>query len=257
MKGFLTIEVTAAHERIPLGSFLKVAGAALQILRDLNVSVAQGAGDKTVKWTISDVSLNSPLRMTLFGSSKDPSIAGEVIGAYVDGFRGIEESAKTPPYFTDSSMQRAREIASVLNDGISKISFISEKTVATPTQRVAANVDSILKVYRDKVTLEGRLEMISIHDGLKFNIYDPTTDRAIPCEFPPEILDVATKEFTNRVSVYGTATYNRAGRPLVLKVESINRLRERSELPQFGETGPIDITGGLDAARYTRALRDE
>jgi hypothetical protein len=36
-------------------------------------------------------------------------------------------------------------------------------------------------------------------------------------------------------------------------------LRDRADLPQFDDVNlnPIDITGGMDAAKYIRRMRDE
>ena len=256
--GGLVIEITAREHLVPLPSFLKVVSNSLKILYDLNIGISEG--HESIAWRITDASLHSPLTLSIAGEAKEnPQIVADIIGAYVEGMNKIEETSSMPPYFSEPILERARAMMSVLNDGVSRLAFRSRYGVAAPTQRVAANIDVLMRGYEDMASFEGRLEMISIHGEPQFRVYDPLTDEPILCFFSPEDIELAKNVFGKRIVVSGTAKYRKDGKCRFLRVEEMTALRDRADLPQFDDVNlnPIDITGGMDAAKYIRRMRDE
>ena len=252
--GRLIIELSGVKRSIPLASFLRVANNALAILKNLDIVISERT-EGNVSWRIEEVALSSPLRMTIAGEAeRDPAIANQVVRAYVEGFESIEQAPDTPRYFNEGTLKHAKSIVSVLNDEISKIAFFANGSATAPTQRVAANVDHVIRRYEDMATFEGSLEMISIHGQMQFNIYDALTGKRIECYFPVAKLEEATHAFGKRVAVSGKASYSRAGKPVSIQVEEIVRLRDKNKLPQFGDVEGIDITGGADPTEYIGSL---
>lgn len=113
-----------------------------------------------------------------------------------------------------------------------------------------------MNTYTDYGTLEGRCEWdegnntVVIRDSLT----NEATDLAFPIPFDAIVYPHIAIGL--RVALSGTITYI-DGKPASLMVDSIRRLREQHELPQFGEGEAINITDGMDSAEYVRRMRDE
>ena len=252
----LTIEVTGRTEFIPVASFLNVVTGTLAILKELDDEMRRGR--KPIRWRISEVHLHSPLSLTIDSdSAEDVGGSRDILRGYMEGFRKIDESAEDiPSYFTETSLEAAKKLVSVLDDEIAKVSFFvpGDKPV-TPTQHVAANVDRLISRRELMGSFEGTIEMISIHGGLTFNIYHVLTGDRIACSFPEKMLEDVKSSLGERVIVFGKACY-RGRKPVSVKVEQIKHMRPSDELPQFKDLEGVDITGGMDPTEYVRRLRD-
>jgi len=254
----LTIRVVPREEYVSAASFLSIVQNTLAILREVDAQISeQRQGSLT--WQIKDVSLNSPLTMTIFGetTAEDLDYGRDVIEAYTDGLRQVDTSpARIPEFFTFEALRRAKSLVSVLNDGIERVIFSTPRREAVmPTQRVAANVDELTQSYEELTSFEGRLESATIHSKNRFYVWD-VFDGRISCSFSKDLLDDVRELFGHRVSVYGRARYSRTGRPLSIDVLDLKRLRDQEELPQFEDFQGVNITGSLSSEDYVRSLRD-
>ena len=85
--------------------------------------------------------------------------------------------------------------------------------------------------------IRGRLESISIHGGQVFHIEDQLK-RYIPCTFTPDLLEQLKHGLLGeRVLVSGNTKYTADNKPISIRVDHIERLRSRSELPAFDVLG--------------------
>ena len=92
--------------------------------------------------------------------------------------------------------------------------------------------------------IRGRLESISIHGGQVFHIEDQLK-RYIPCTFTPDLLEQLKHGLLGeRVLVSGNTKYTADNKPISIRVDHIERLRSRSELPQFSDLERIQIRRG-------------
>jgi hypothetical protein len=152
------------------------------------------------------------------------------------------------------TLENARDIVSVLSDGVSQITLSSGSEIVSPTQRVAATVDYLIApAYEDYGTLEGRLETLSVHRKTRFNIYDPLTGQPISCSFRTDKLEEAHAAFNKRVAISGSIKYGRIGNPVSIQVDNIRVLEGGVRTSEFRDT---DLTGGIDSGTYVRSLRD-
>jgi len=206
------------------------------------------------EWKISAASLQSPLTLTI--SSDAPNADGtvrECLNIFDETEKSSSQHFQVYQRWTQRTLVHAKDVVSVLNDGVSRIVFAAQGIESvSPTQRVAASVDYYLApVYEDFGSFEGHLETLSVHKRTRFNIYEPLRDHAIACYFPAEKLDEAHAAFNKRVSVSGRVKYNRLGNPTSIFVESIHILGSGKSIDER-----IDITGGTESGRYSRGLRD-
>ncbi len=251
----LSIKITGRDDTIPAPSFLAVVFNIVKILRDVDAAVSE-ENRPTLRWDISRVSMNSPLLLDLAPSSvsdADNTVdnSREILVACTRGLREIQESDETVPrYFRERTLSSARRVVNVLNDGIRAIEiFTPYSQPLLLSQKLAANVDRLLaKSYVDYGTFEGRLASISIRGRQTFRIEDEIYGY-VACSFTDELLaELKNNLFGERVSVFGETRYSASGQPMSVRVEQIQRLRRREELPQFDDLEGInfDMSGGFD-----------
>lgn len=248
-KAEITIKVRAREDFVPVRSFLTIIESTLSILKDLE----HARHFIPTEWKVSAASLRSPLTFTI--GCDDPS-GQELVREYLGVFEQTDKSEKFPPErWPQKTLESAKKIVSVLNDGVSQITLVSPGSEAiSPTQRVAASVDYLLApAYEDFATLEGQLETISVHGRTRFNIYDSLTRRAIACFFGPDKLDEALAAFNKRIAVSGNAKYSRLGQPISIAVDEIRYLKGGVKAEELKD---IDITSGAESSKYVKGLRD-
>ncbi len=252
----LVIEVAGADEGLRLASFLEIAGNTLDILGGLARSVDPR---ERVDWRVSSVVFGSPLQLTIRGEARhDPRVIGTIVEAYMEGIAGLETKEAIPELWRPEDALKAKAIAASRNrSDVGWIAYRANGNRAEPTQRLAAHVDAVLREAEDKGVFEGRLEVLSVHEGRSFNIYDDLTGRRVECRFKPDQLERAKQALDHRVSIYGTGRYDQAGQIKSVAVETIDLLPDAPQLADIGDAPPIDITGGVESSEYVRGLRDE
>ena len=250
--------MTARRDFVPVDSFLKVVSNTLKMLRNIDLDSSPGHRRTTV-WKVAGASMKSPLTLSLTGQSKHSSRVAEVARTYLSGMEIIErDSDSIPPHFSLDTLQKAKKLVSVLDDGISRVKFSGFNRSVPLTQKVAATVDALTAPSCSSYgSLEGKLETLTAHGGLEFIIYDRLTGDEVECSFDARYIEEARSAWTQRVRVYGTITYNKAGLARSIRVDGApHPLRGRSDLPQARDIEGIDITGGIESAEYVRGLRD-
>lgn len=254
----LVIRVESKEEYVPAASFVSIISNTLMILREVDSEISE-QHQGSLSWRIQDVSLNSPLSITIFAEPRggDLDVGRDVVEAYTEGLRQIDASPeRIPEFFTLKALERAKSLVSVLNDGIARITYSTARyTAIVPTQRIAANVDELTQVYEELTTFEGDLDSVTLHGKRIFYVWD-VFDGRIACRFSEDMLERVRELLGHRVSVSGKARFSRGGRPLSIEVVEARKLRDQSELPQIRDLVGIDITHGLSSEAYVRSLRD-
>jgi hypothetical protein len=246
----ITIKVVAREDLVPVRSFLTIVYSTLSILKDLERA---NRVEHSAVWKVSATSLQSPLSLTM---ASDALNGKELARECVVVFEQTEKSSETSQSrWTQGILESAKKFVSVLSNGVAKISLsTADDQTVSPTQRVAASVDYLLApAYEDFGTFEGRLETLSVHGRTRFNIYEALTERPIACYFSQEKLDDALKAFNKRISVSGKAKYNRLKHPISVVVEGMRYLEGGVHSDEFRD---INITEGVDSAKFIRGLRD-
>jgi hypothetical protein len=214
-----------------------------------------------VQWEVIHARMKSPLTITVAAKSvkKQKRLTDKIVRTCVSGLRKLESEPKTPPFFDDEALEAVKKLASVTrHDGAKVKLFIENGEEASVDERAVANVKVIgerARAFVDYSTIEGKLELISTHNGDSFAIWETLTNHKIECLATPEQLEQAKAALRRRVSVSGRVRY-RNDKPVTMTVESIRVLREQAELPQPGTMAPINITDGASSEEFIRRLRD-
>jgi len=190
----------------------------------------------------------------------NPMLGAAVVQTFVDGMEAIQRAAERPPLFNNYILDKAKHLSGIINrDSVARIALGSGQQEIQVSQHVAANVDTLIGVrYEEIGSVEGRIEAINIHDRFQFNIYDFVTERGVRCSFPDTLFDEVVAALGHRAIVYGMVRTDAQGEPISVRVERIERLRSRGELPSAADLRGIDpdFTGGMDPAEYVRMMRD-
>src|SRR4029453_7325946 len=91
-------------------------------------------------------------------------------------------------------------------------------------------------------------------DRTYFVVYEPVHGRPVRCMFPSHMLDDAKAALGARVLAIGEVDSNARGHVVSVKVQQLETMRERAELPSLDDILRIEgtITGGTEATRFIR-----
>jgi hypothetical protein len=254
------LEIAGKAGSISLLAFIGAMQNELKILSDLD-SALSGEPKGTLDWVVTDLALGSLVVEAESRSRlEDRNIGPEVAEAFVSGLYQLENEGTTPPYLSDVGMQSAKRLLKMIgNDGTSGL------VVSTPFRKVelsakaSANIDQLLPArYQSVGSIEGKMEMISIHGAPRFIVYLARTHKAVKCTFDRDRwLDKVKDALGHRVYVSGIVHSNSRGEPLRVEIDDIRRLRKQEELPTITEIGGIDpeFTGDMSTDEYLRSIR--
>lgn len=252
----IKVIVDGKRKGIPYASFNTVLSNMVGILKSLAHQVDTAGGD--ISWRIVSASMNSPLEMTIIPvSRKRPTLGRRVSREYIQGMQALEQGHPDRSLFSGEDMKLAKRMVNVLNDGVRSLVFESPvHGFVKATQHLAANVDAFYeKLYRYEMTsFRGRLENVNTHaDDYHFEIFDILTDHRITCRFEEEDIERVGANLRKRVYVYGRAKYEK-DTPVSIHVKEFRSLDEN--IVKLSELPGVNITDGMDAADYVRAIRN-
>jgi hypothetical protein len=261
----LTITLSDKQGRVSIETLTKALENALSMLRSIESEIV--ASGVTVRWEISRVSMRSPLRMTFAPRVRSAkgrvsrTVGNRIVKSVLQGIEGIESGKSVPKVFTEDALEAAKKmVRSVARDGVS-VAFGS-KTDPRPIKLTESGVKHIdelaskARLYVDFSTIEGRLEIVSVHEHNSVIIWETLTGNRIECLVNDDQLKQASPLLGKRVAVTGRVSY-RNHVPKTVSVEGpLKVLRTSAELPQPKDIGPMDITEGVSSEEHVRRMRN-
>lgn len=255
------IKLEGEPKTIPLRVFLAAIDNELKILNDLDTAIS-GEPDGTLDWYITEMRVGS-LEMVM-ESRPQPTyrdVGPEVSRAIVASIEEIQRRGATPPYLSHTGMQCVKNLlATVGKDKASGLVLASpsENVEIAVTAKASENVKQLLPVrYHSLGSVEGKIEMINIHGGSRFVVYDSKTRRAITCKFDSSVwMDAVKDALGRRVNISGMVHANTRGEPLHVNIDDIRILRNKEELPSIDDIAGIDpdFTSDLSTKDYIRSI---
>ena len=238
-----TIRLAGKEDTIPTKSFLVVLRSILAILRDVNTSMTENRR-ANLTWDFSHIQMNGPARLDIFPEAREGADIGKaVVIACANGLALLEtQDGELPRFFHVRTIELAKTMIGVLRNGIRRIEIDTPYTgTMTLTDRLARNAATMTReAYIDYGTFEGVLETLSISQTDRVWIND-TIYGTIPCCFDSDMIEPIRALWTDRVSVFGLTTYTRSGAPRSIHIERIERLRRKSELPQWDDLQELKL----------------
>lgn len=227
--------------RSSFSDVLKVEGQFNEIVEAVSLEVREAQDDETavVDWLLDSASTNGVVRIRLTPSveqSRTEALPTRITNAVVEGFIALEETEDAPQYFNENALESAEKLAK-WGDQVADLGVMNGVRGTKLTARTVHHAATLLAPqYRDFGSVEGTVEGINLHSGPYFNLYDPLTNRRVRCDFGKRIdLSLVTEALSRRAEVYGTIAYNRHGRPLTIRAESLEVLPPDDELTHLSD----------------------
>lgn len=251
----LTIRMEARHGSLDAQAFLRIVSSSIDGMKRLS-KVREPAG-KAQRWQISALGMNSPATIEL-----SPLRSGRrEAEAWTAGMRIIQEENRVPPGWDTRTLDKARDVAAELLNGVARIEFRANGEVFFPTTKLYGNIAELSskapRAHRGKATMIGTLYNIHTHgDHPHFAIYHPVSDTPTQCDFQDADLDRVMLLIRQRIQVYGIAHYNADGKAERIEVEKFSTMPSVDEL-EFERRLQTshDITGGVDSVEYVAEQR--
>lgn len=228
--------------RLTEKKFMSALKAFFSILNDV-ADTASGE-KKAVTWIVS-VHRGSQL-VKAKGTSKKVSSEKivEICGAINEGLASLNERAKRPRFFSDSSLKQASGLAHIIDidgKGVERVGIGRNGSFSRLSHKVVAHVEELIGVEQPSIgTIDGRLEVVSARGGFHFSVYDGLTDKRVKCEVGQDKLEAILSAFNHRVTVTGLIRYRRDGLPKSIEVEDFEVIPPDNELPSH-----LDVKGIL------------
>ena len=111
---------------------------------------------------------------------------------------------------------------------------VSDKSISCDILFQPAARSEIVDVNRSWGSVEGYLQMISVRDKYRFNLYEVLNDDRIGCVFDPDLLEEVKESLNHRIVVYGMI-HTQGDIIKQVTVERIHRRPDSKDLPGFAE----------------------
>lgn len=241
----LLIRVESLTGHLPAELFLRAARDLLTVAEE----VSRRLPPNEAQWHLASLNFDgpSPLDAARLPEHGPHPIADLLIApaAGSDAARQIREGIRAihgrceerPNGFTDNALRALRRVA-VMSGRKYRVSVSAGQGTGEAIwldENIVAQVDSWLRGQRDAVgSVEGTLEIISIHTRPRFTIYWRGGTR-IECQFPEEMLPEVAAALGKRVCIRGHIWYRRDGQPATVEAVSLRRLPGLPDLPAVEE----------------------
>ena len=249
-----------AGDDVLVDEFIAAASKLSDLLKALEASMT---GAQNVHWEIADLQVGSAsLAMRPHTSPTMEDNASAVIGCALSGLEAVEHGASRPRHFTNQVLRHAKSLASAAKGESNVLAVFGEnqgvRRQVELSSHLVTHVDELVGPAHVALgSLEGRLEAVTVHDKVAFNIYDAITNRRVECRCDRETLELAkTRYFERRVSVSGLVSYNVQGDATSIKVDDV-RMLGNAHLPQAKDIKGLFAEQRVDIDEWARFVRED
>lgn len=214
--------------------FKKAVHAFVELLVTVTDEISKGG--KKPLWNMSVREGSTVFVARAVSDVETRKTAREAIRRVKSGVSKMERGRFDSSEFSQRALYAVKELASlrakVNQDGITTVEIGGEGKQLAVTSKTADLLKKNLGAQKSAFgSIEGKLSTISLRNTFQFVVYDVLADRPVNCFMPEEKFRDAHSAFGKRVSVFGMVQYDRDGKPLSIKVDTIRVFRDLSELP--------------------------
>lgn len=259
----LTITLSDKDGRLSVDTLKKALENALEMLRQIEANIVSSGVE--VRWEVVRARMRSPLALTLSprvsrNGRSSKTVGRQLVKSALQSVSALERGKVPPRYFTDEAMEATRKLVNVAKSDSAVVSFESKSVPKFQlTEKTLEQIDALAskaRLYVDFSTIEGRLEVVSVHDHDSFFVWETLTNRRIECFADAEQMKQASTLLKKRVSVTGRVSFRNHVPQSIYVDGPIRQLHDSSELPQPKDIGPINITDGLSSEEHVRRMRN-
>lgn len=251
------------------------------ILRGVEEAVADGQGGE-IEWRVTDVTKNSPLTFEVTPFPKRHAMnvdnrAQEVVAATAIGIDTLTRGRGRPLYFSDALIGKVEKVVDRVENGLAEtIIDVSAYDGAPPISVTRSSAPSALThlsqfrspepiSYRELGSIEGfitKVELDGYHRPIVW-LRHRLDGQAVKCVSKERGLDrighfeVAEVLKGLRVQVFGLISYKDLEKIASVEVDDVHVFAEDSELPDISDIIDPQLTGGIEAVKFLRQLRED
>ena len=262
----LMIRVRALHGAVPANAFLRIARelafVAAEVGRMISLSAEAGSATTSTYFPSPGAAFEeagfglpdlpngwSIVRAESGGESAEtarvegqsvalviapPQAQREAVQCVRAGVREIQAGVpERPAGFSDAALRGLRRAATLSGRQlqVSLSSGQGEGEAVALDATTVAQVDGWLSGQRDAIgSVEGHLDVISVHNRPRFTIYGRHGER-IECLFEAALLPEVKSALGERVCIRGRVTYRKDGIPATVEARWLRQLRPQSQSP--------------------------
>ncbi len=140
-----------------------------------------------------------------------------------------------PDAFSPSALRHANKLAGrgTTENGTVIVTVADKSISCDKLFRPAASRENV-DLNKSWGSVEGYLQMVTVRDKHRFNLYEVLSDDRIECVFDPDLLEEVKESLNHRIVVYGTI-HTRGDIIKQVTVERIHRRPDSKDLPGFAE----------------------
>lgn len=214
--------------------FKKAVHAFVELLMTVTDEISKGG--KKPLWNMSVREGSTVFVARAVSDVATRKTAREAIQRVKSGVGKMERGRFDSSEFSQRAFYAVKELASlrakVNQIGITTIEIGSGGKQLAVTSKTSDLLKKNLGAQKSAFgSIEGKLSTISLRNTFQFVVYDALADRPVNCFMPEAKFREAHSAFGKRVSVFGMVQYDRDGKPLSIKVDTIRVFRDLSELP--------------------------
>jgi len=263
----LTLVVKTKKEDPPATTFVKSIEMLVRLLNELSHEF--GTKQKRLHWVITKLSKESPATVGV-GLVNIPSDFDwhKLQNIAIEGFDNLNSTVqlkRLPKGWNDDALIIGRGLSALVDmKNITGIAIQNGRASVELTSQTVASIDKlIIPAYKkSEGSIDGKLDLINVHEGLVVGIYRTLDNRKIKASFAEkgEKAKEKMKEFLGkRVYATGTVSWNKNGEPTEILIKNISvneRPKDVKSIFDLYGSDP-DFTGGLTPEEFIRKQRDE
>lgn len=248
----ISIIVNHGRAGVPADSFAKIIERTIEMVHGLDAKLTSGSGER--EWTISKISINSPLHLEMTSPKQEGSIA---TSRALAGDLGRLQRGDRPRYMDDSIRASAIDMMTVIGDEIISVEFKGEGASTVTSAPLPAPIEESISMsasYAEVGSIEGTLEIAGIHGGDHIKVYDVRFGNPVGCAVSPRQFEeaLAYLKRRSRVAVRGVIKFSGSRPKEVTEVFDIRELPGPNDRISINSIRPIDLMGDKDPADYLR-----
>lgn len=212
-------------------------GAWTEFLREVGRRVAGVTSREAIRYIVTSAkggSLTLGVRPQSARASVPPAIAPKIAKAVTSGIRSLEKRAQRPKHFTDTALERLRDLARLTGPDHQAVQ-VGNGTGddIRLSKRLVEHVEAVLAPELESIgTVEGLLEGLIIHGSRRFLIYDPLTGHQVICYFGDNVQwETVIGAFGKRVAATGRIRSRASGEKASIQVSRLRVLEAEESLP--------------------------
>lgn len=207
---------------------------------------------------------SSDSTLTITGANGEDK--SDVFNSVIEGTDAIaKKSTDTIAWLqSESALIDYRNLLNVTKSGRRKLTFSSNGISVNADIKTWHNTETILHERQSRLRIKsvlgevkGRLELIDIHNGNKFAIWQEGKNQRIECHFGAESIEQVKTLLDKEVRVNGEIILDQQGEPKSIhKIRQIEKMvRQQQRDPNYFFGILPDIMGGMSTEEYLKVVR--